>query len=294
MKVTLSNHLLTVEIDTHGAELQSIKNNRTQQEYLWQGDKAFWGRRSPILFPIVGSVWNGTYRMDNSTYAMSQHGFARDCDFELLDSYAEDEFSFALESNETTMALYPRHFRLEIGYKLQGEKLFVMWLVRNTGNKTMDFQIGAHPAFNYSGFNAADAVHGYFELGCRHVRVQQIECQGCVGAAETEITFPDSGLLPLSAATFAHDALILPDAQLHRVSMLDKDFAPYLTLLFQSPVVGLWSPPAGNAPFVCIEPWWGRCDRVGFSGEFSDREYINTLVPGAEFRAGYTIIIDNL
>jgi len=56
----ISNSILTVEISEHGAELQSIKKNG--KEYLWQGDAKFWGRRSPVLFPNVGRVWENKYR----------------------------------------------------------------------------------------------------------------------------------------------------------------------------------------------------------------------------------------
>ena len=75
--------------------------------------------------------------------------------------------------------------------------------------------------------------------------------------------------------------------------MLTKERTPYLTLLFSSPAVGLWSPSA-QAPFMCIEPWWGRADRMGFDGEFQAREYVNALEPGAVFNASYMIIIDNI
>lgn len=294
MKVTLSNDVLTVVIDSHGAELQSIMNNRTRQEYLWQGDKAFWGRRSPVLFPIVGSVWNGVFRMNGQEYPMGQHGFARDSEFEVMQDVAENEAWFALESSEHTLAMFPGHFRLEIGYALQGERLSVMWRVRNIGDKDLCFQIGAHPAFNYPDYSSADSVHGYFNIDGRELKAQFIETKGCVGAVERVVKLDEDGIMPLNAHTFSDDALIFAEGQVRRVSMLDKNKAPYLTLLFSSPVVGLWSPPAGNAPFVCIEPWWGRCDRVGFTGDLSEREYVNSLDPGAEFAAGYVIIIDNI
>ena len=116
---TLKNDLLTVEIDTHGAELKSITANRTNYQYLWHGDKTFWGRRSPVLFPIVGSVWNGRYRLDGNEYSLSQHGFARDCDFEIMTDKPDDEAWFSLESNAHTLSLFTRRFRLEIGYRLQ-------------------------------------------------------------------------------------------------------------------------------------------------------------------------------
>lgn len=72
MEQTLSNKLLTVTASSVGAELQSIRSNLTGHEYLLQGDPFYWKRRSPILFPIVGTVWDG------KEYAMNQHGFARD------------------------------------------------------------------------------------------------------------------------------------------------------------------------------------------------------------------------
>ena len=60
---TLSNSILTVQIAEHGAELQSIKKDG--KEYLWQGDAKFWGRRSPVLFPIVGRVWIVSLSLSN-------------------------------------------------------------------------------------------------------------------------------------------------------------------------------------------------------------------------------------
>ncbi len=290
---TLKNNLLTVEISSFGAELQSIVNNISGHEYLWQGDKAFWGRRSPVLFPLVGSVWNNRYRMDGQEFTLGQHGFARDREFTPITDCPDDEAWFALESDNETLELYPRRFRLEIGYRLQGERLEVMWRVINTGNADMAFHIGAHPAFNYPDFNASDPIHGYFLFGPRSLHRQQISEKGCIGADNLPVTLDDNGLLPLTADTFANDAIILADRQVHRVSMLSKDMRPYLSLLFQAPLTGLWSPKA-DCPFVCIEPWWGRCDRIGFEGDFMEREYTNLLAPGKTFTAGYMIIVENI
>ena len=79
---TLSNSELTIKVSPHGAELCSIL--RDGKEYLWQADPAFWKRHSPVLFPIVGSVWENEYRHEGVSYALTQHGFARDMDFELI------------------------------------------------------------------------------------------------------------------------------------------------------------------------------------------------------------------
>lgn len=290
----MKNDLLTVVIDNHGAELQSVKNNRTQQEYLWQGDKAFWGRRSPVLFPIVGSVWDGKFRMDGVEYALGQHGFARDSDFEVIVDTPEDEAWFALESNDLTMSLYPRRFRLEIGYRLDEARLTVMWRVKNLDEKPMSFQIGAHPAFNYPEFNPDDAVHGYFLFDTRKPLVSQLlKEKGCISGDTEVIELGEDGMLPLTGDTFSINTIMLQDRQVRRVSMLDKERRPYVSLLFSAPVVGMWSPSA-RAPFVCIEPWWGRCDRMNFDGEFSQRDYVNTLQPGETFEASYMVIFDNI
>ena len=290
----LKNDLLTVVIDNHGAELQSVKNNRTQQEYLWQGDKAFWGRRSPVLFPIVGSVWDGKFRIDGVEYALGQHGFARDSDFEVIADSPEDEAWFALESNDLTMSLYPRRFRLEIGYRLDEARLTVMWRVKNLDEKPMSFQIGAHPAFNYPEFNPDDAVHGYFLFDTRKPLVSQLlKEKGCISGDTAVIELGEDGMLPLTGDTFSINTIMLQDRQVRRVSMLDKERRPYVSLLFDAPVVGMWSPSA-RAPFVCIEPWWGRCDRMNFDGEFSQRDYVNTLQPGETFEASYMVIFDNI
>ncbi len=290
---TLKNDLLTVTIDSFGAEIQSIENNRTQYQYLWHGDKKYWGRRSPVLFPLVGSVWNGTFKMDGCEYHLGQHGFARDNDFEVISDCPEDEAWFGLEYSDKTLALYPRRFRLEIGYRLNGERIEVMWKVRNLDDKPMSFHIGAHPAFNYPAFNSSDDVHAYFSFGRTNLKTQIIEEKGCVGSSLKDIVLDSDNMLPVDAKTFGHDALIIADRQVGRVSMLGKDKKPYLSVLFKAPLVGLWSPKP-DAPFVCIEPWWGRCDRVGFKGDFSEREYTNTIQPGDTFEASYMMIFEDL
>ena len=148
----LENNYLTVSVEPFGAELSGIVCNRTLREYLWQGDPAFWKRRSPVLFPIVGSLWNGEYHYEGKPYTMSQHGFARDNRFELI-RQSREEVRYNFIDNEETRMVYPFRFELQIGYKLIDNKIEVSWQVVNRGNGDMFFQIGAHPAFFYPYFN---------------------------------------------------------------------------------------------------------------------------------------------
>lgn len=287
---TISNKQLTIQVSPHGAELCSIVANG--KEYLWQADPAFWKRHSPVLFPIVGSVWENEYRNEGIPYTLTQHGFARDMEFTLI-SEKEDEVRYRLVSNEETLHKYPFPFCLEIGYRIQGKKIEVMWEVKNTGDKEMYFQIGAHPAFYWPEFDASNSERGFFrfdkENGLKYILISEKGCADPSTEYSLELT---DGLLPLDTHTFDKDALILENEQVRKVTLYNKEKLAYLSLHFNAPVVGLWSPPAKNAPFVCIEPWYGRCDRAHYTGEYKDKDWIQHLQPEEIFQGGYTIEID--
>lgn len=288
---TLKNDVLTVEVSEHGAELHSIRKGAT--EYLWQADPKFWARHSPVLFPIVGSVWDKLYRVDGKIYELGQHGFARDMDFVKVEGNDTEVF-YRLESNDETLEKYPWPFRLEIGYKLKGNAIEVIWRVYNPGTEEMYFQIGAHPAFYYPDYDPETDERGYFSFD----RSEGLECirimeKGCVDAVtKYPLEIPQDGLLPLRKDTFdVIDTIMLQDSQIGRVTLHRNDGTPWLSLKFTAPVVGLWSPPTKNAPFICIEPWYGRCDRAGYTGDYRQKDWVNRLEPGKEFEGIYTIEI---
>ena len=286
---TLTSDLLIISIATHGAELCSIID-RSGREYLWQADPRYWKRHSPILFPIVGSVRDGHFTIDGRQYSMSQHGFARDSDFTPLGSTG-DEAWYELTSSDTTLAAYPYKFRLQVGYRLTGETVTVIWRVTNTDDRDIYFQIGAHPAFYYPDYGS-DGERGYLwfdrEDSFTYLRIGDGAC-----ASLTPHSQPlDGHLLRLDTHTFDIDTFIIEGSQLTSVALLDRERRPHLTMQFDSPLLGIWSPPRKDAPFVCIEPWYGRCDREGFEGEFRDRDHVNRLAAGQTFEASYKIIID--
>lgn len=285
---TLTNPQLTIQVAPHGAELCSIRSNG--KEYLWQADPAYWKRHSPVLFPIVGSVWEGEYRHDGRTYQLGQHGFARDMDFQLVRETA-DELRYRLTDSEESRRKYPFAFCLEIGYRIEGKRIHVMWEVMNPGAEVMHFQIGAHPAFYFPGYEAETTERGYFgfdrQEGLHYILISE---KGCADpATRYPLELDAEGLLPLDTHTFDRDALILEEGQVREVTLYNKEKQPCLSLYFDTPLVGLWSPPGKNAPFVCIEPWYGRCDRAHYDGEYKDRDWMQHLAPGETFRGGYVI-----
>lgn len=289
--ISLSNNEVTLLISEHGAELHSIKADG--QEYLWQADPKFWNRHSPVLFPMVGRVWNNEYRHGGRTYSMGQHGFARDMDFTLV-LLNDHEATFRLQSSEETLTRYPFAFCLEVSYVLRGRHIAVVWTVRNTGTETMHFQIGAHPAFLYRDFDASTGLRAYLDFG-PHVRsltyISPTE-KGCTPCEPHTLTI-EGGEMEINTSTFACDTYIFDHSQLNAITLKDRQHRPYLMMNFQTPLVAVWSPSATkpDVPFICLEPWYGRCDRVGYSGELADRDCMNHLLPGRVFCEGYSITL---
>ena len=287
----LKNETLTLTVDAHGAEMRSLKRNADAKEYLWQADPAFWGRTSPVLFPFVGGTKEKTYYYNGVKYAAAQHGFARDMDFK-LDCQTPDEIWFSMEDTEETRKNYPFSFLLSLGYRLTQNCVTVLWKVKNTGDAPMHFSIGGHPAFNcdltcwglvYSKDGiplAAPPVSGILELN------------GSNSLSKRTKTVPlTDGYSSLSPEMFDEDALIIEDRQADAVTLVDGERKPVLTVSFFAPLFGVWSPTGKNAPFVCIEPWYGRCDAADFSQKLEEKAYSTMLMPQETFCAQYDITV---
>ena len=286
----IRNESLTLEIDAHGAEMKSLTYNRTGQEYLWCGDAAYWGRTSPVLFPLVGNYREKQSCFDGKWYSLSQHGFARDMDFELV-SEKGDEIWFALEDSPETLEKYPFGFRLELGYRLQGRAVEVLWKVTNKNDREMYFSIGGHPAFNCplrEGEKQTDYRIGFDT--CEPLVASVLDENGTVSAQKKVLELTD-GMLQITETLFDEDALIVEHDQAHKVALYTPEGEKYLEVKFEAPLFGIWSPAGKHAPFVCIEPWYGRSDRADFGQKLEEREWGNVLKAGEIFTAAYQICV---
>lgn len=284
----IKNDSLSLSISEHGAELQSIKDINGK-EYLWDGDPEYWPRHSPILFPIVCGLWENTYRYGGETYKMERHGFARDTDFKLVRK-ADDRITFALSDSEETLKVYPFHFNLAISYRLEGNKIHVVWHVENTDDKTLYFQIGGHPAFLVPDAKKGEPLTGSLKWDNNAPERLYGNVNGCLAKGYHKVATPD-GVWNFTENDFEDDALIFDRSQLHHVELLDKDNKPVVQLDFKAPAVGIWSPSGKHAPFVCIEPWYGIHDWAEFEGNFQEKYLMNQLLPGSSFMSEYIITI---
>ncbi len=281
---TLENAQVKMSVKSAGAELISLIDKATGYEYMWCGDPAFWGRVSPVLFPVVGQYKDKTSYYDGQAYTMGQHGFARDMEFE-LESQSEDEIWFSLADSPESHEKYPFDFLLCCGYRLEGRSVHMMWKVKNTDARTMYFSIGAHPAFNCP-------MDGTWKLRFdtdAPLTVGILE-NGVLSDRQKTLVL-ENGLYPITNDLFDDDALIVENDQAHNVAILNAEGKAVVEVDFQSHLFGVWSPVKKNAPFVCIEPWYGRSDRAGFDQKLENREYGNVLESGGEFEAEYLITV---
>lgn len=287
----LSNPSLAIKVDEHGAELKSLVRLSDRCEMLWQADPVYWDGQSPILFPTVGSSYGHAIRHQGKAYPMPKHGLVKDMAFALTDKTAES-LTLSLESNEETLAHYPFDFRLSVSYTLKGTMLGVIFSVQNRSGEPMPFLLGAHPALNLPRFNEADAIHGYLGFGEIKDRLVSIGLKPG-GYAWHEGSFDvhlnEEGLLPLTNETFECDTILDDTSRVCACTLFDKEKKPVACFRFSSPVLALWAPCGGKAPFVCIEPWWGLCDEAGYHGEFIRRPFVNIVPKGETQEIRYTI-----
>ncbi|WP_027108423.1 aldose 1-epimerase family protein [Lacticigenium naphthae] len=291
MFCTLKNGTLEIKINSKGAELKSLVKDGI--EYLWQGDPVFWKRSAPVLFPIVGKLTDDVYRHEGETYSLTQHGFARDNDFALIQESA-DRLVFELKESTETLKHFPFNFVLRITYTLTQASIDVKYEVVNTDKKTLYFSIGAHPAFNIPLDRELTFEDYAVEIDPKLKRtVLPLKGPHVDPKASHQVDW-STRPLPLKRSLFDQDALIvendLETMQTYRL-VSTKDTKAVAVSFKGLPYTGIWSLPGKEAPFVCIEPWAGIADTVAFDGTLKEKKGIQSLFPQDTYNMQYTITL---
>ncbi|MFA9189482.1 aldose 1-epimerase family protein [Flavobacterium sp. FBOR7N2.3] len=283
MTTTISNKQITAKIKHQGAELCSLQANDTKKEYIWEGNPEYWGKHSPVLFPIVGTLKNNSFQIDNTSYQLPRHGFARDMNFELIDK-TENSVTFSIQSTSETLKVYPFEFELQIIYALEGKKLNIAYRVINKNQSQLPFSIGAHPAFALNGnFEDYELQFEKDEALVYHLLENDL-----ISAATKTVQRQDN-LVKLNYPLFENDALIFKNLQSKSLSIL-KNGIPLLKVDFQGfPHLGIWTKK--DAPFLCIEPWYGYSDTNESTGNLFEKEGIQIIEANAIFNSKFTIEI---
>ena len=288
MNYEIKNSFISAKIDSFGAQLNSLKNNNQSFEYMWQADPRYWNRHAPILFPIVGRLKNDEYFYQGNKYNMTQHGFARDCEFELMKK-DEEYLNFRLKSSDKSLEIYPFLFELDISYELIENKLVISYEVKNKTDGKMLFSIGAHPAFNWPLANE-EKNDCFFEFeNIKDTKRYFLNDKGLVYES-TDLEIKDNKIA-LNEELFKDDALVFNDLNIKQVIFKNSKNKNYIKLQFEKfPYLGLWSKPSG-APFLCIEPWFGVADEEGSNQKLEEKKGIITLEKNEKFSCFYSIEI---
>ena len=283
LKAILSNLNYTATINLKGAELVSFKNNTTNKEYIWNGNSEFWAKQSPVLFPIVGTLKDNSYFYKDKKYELSRHGFARDKQFKIINQQ-ENEVTFSLHYDEDTLKIYPFKFELQLKYTLLNNKLFFNYKVINLDEISIPFSLGAHPAF---------ALNNDFEnYSLAFEKQETLDCFTLENDLLSDKNYTIELVnkkLSLNYVTFKNDALIFKSAQSKTISILENE-KEILKISFQDfKNLGIWTKQ--NAPFICIEPWFGYSDTVNSKGDLFEKEGIQILPKNSFFNCELSVEI---
>lgn len=223
---------------------------------------------------------------------MKQHGFVRDTEFVERDGW----YVLAEEGRDN----YPYAYELAVKYVIEGNTLNCNWQVKNCGENTMHFQIGAHPAFLLPDYDAKDNLHGFIHFYEKEGNsisplIHNYLDGGLRRSYDTPLALNnDEGILALNDRTLANDALLIEGSQVKSAAFMDKYGHEVLRVSCpQAEAFGIWASNKPGCPFVCIEPWCGIADRVGFSGDISERDCIHSLESGKGFEFCYSITLNS-
>lgn len=274
---------IAATIKAQGAELCSLTDG-AGQEYLWQAGPA-WPRHAPVLFPVVGRLAGDTLRLDGKTYKLGQHGFARDRTFTLAER-SDTVCRFVLTDDAATRAVFPFAFALELTYAVAGDTLTVGYAVDNPAGTMLHASFGAHPAFRWPLRDGVAKDAHVLEFGLPEpAPIRRLDN----GLLKPE-RFPspiDGQVLKLDESLFADDAVILDEVASPAVTYRAPD-GPAVEVIWRGfHQLGLWSRAGGD--FLCIEPWSGFADPVGFDGAFPDKPGLLHIPPGGRAEAELTV-----
>lgn len=289
--IRIASDRLSAAINPLGAELWSLQD-MAGREYMTDADPAFWTGHAPLLFPIVGALNGGRYRLNGEEYVLPKHGFARTGRFDLIEQ-APDAASFRLTDSPDTLAAWPFPFVLDVAFRAEGDVLRQVATVRNPGDDPLWFSFGFHPAFAWPlPGRAAKRDHRVIFAKDEPAPIRRIDPPSGLLLPEPAPT-PVAGLgFAPEAALFEADALIWDRLTSRSLTFGTADGARLEIGFPDTPMLGIWQKP--GASYLCIEPWQGVADPQGWHGDFRDKPGVVELAPGAarSFRMDVRVVPD--
>lgn len=285
MVYEIKNEYLTVKIKSFGAELSSLKDTGNT-EYIWQGDKKYWGRQAPLLFPVIGQLFNETTYFDGVSYNIPLHGFIRDYEFTLV---TKTENSITLECNSKweMFKRFPFEFDFSTTYTLEDKSLIQSFYVKNRSNKKMYFALGGHTGFNcpmVSGEKFEDYTVQFIK--CDKLRESKVD-------ESEKFRISKEENIDLTYKAFSKGVLIFENIETTGLKLINRNNNRGIQIDYEDfNFLGLWTPETINSPFICIEPWIGmlrsKADRIT---EFKDNIGLASISQDENYVKSYSIKI---
>lgn len=286
MVITIANEHLKATFAAKGAEVQYITGIDSGTEFLWSGDPSYWGKFSPVLFPIIGTLKDNKYEFEDKTYHMSRHGFARDLEF-AFEQIDEHEILFTLFHNEETLKIYPFEFKLGLRYRLSGASLSCTYEVANPGQKELLFSVGGHPAFAAPLNDEGIYTDYYLQFTDDH-ELSYCNIENNLISDKILPLKLDEKKLFLKHDLFYNDALVLKNLKSNSVSLMNTKNYNGLNFKFKDfPYFAIWA--AKDANFVCLEPWCGIADSITHNQQLKDKEGMIALAPQDNWERGWEV-----
>lgn len=287
MIIELKKGNLRAAARTLGGELVSLKDGNGQ-EYIWEGDPAFWSGQNPILFPIVGSLKDGKVDIGGKVCEMGRHGFARRMEFTPVEQ-GEDFVTLELRENEETLKCYPFPFSLRVTHRLLEDGFSTTFSVTNTGSVPMPFCVGGHTAIRIPEGERLEDYELVFDV-LEQADSHLLNPQGII-RHDGRKPMLDGNRIALDYNTFAEmDTIIFSMLRSGNVSLLHRETGRGMRLDFHEfPMVAFWTKP--GAPFLCLEPWQGCAAWDNESGRFEDKPFCTVLQPGGGKSLTYAFCI---
>ena len=245
-------------------------------DLLWAPDPAFWAQTAPILFPVCGWTRGGKVRVGGRSYPLGLHGFASKMQFS-VHAVGPDFVRLRLRDDETTRALYPFGFELDVEYRLSEFALSVRGEIRNCGGDPMPYAFGLHPGLRwpFAGGAAEDYSIGFD--AAERPEVPVISAGGLFSAKTRSVPMQGTRLA-LSPHLFEREALCFLDARSQGLRFSGPGGRSIRVQTGGFDHIVLWSRP--GAPFLCVESCTGYGDPEDFDGELADKPSMILLAPG--------------
>jgi len=288
-RIAIASDNLSASISPLGAELWSLTDAQGR-ELMTDADPQWWTGHAPLLFPFVGRSRGDVYRLNDVDYPIGQHGFARGMGFSLVEQ-KDNALLLRLEADAQTRAIYPFDFRLDMRFVLDGASLHMTATVMNRGEAAMPFCFGYHPAFAWPlPYGGSVEEHRILFEQAEPAPIRKVGSEPGLIALESVPSPVEGKELAPTHAMFAGDALIWDDLNSRSLTW-GVPGKPHLKIDFpDTPWLGLWLKPAAH--YLCVEPWAGMADPVGFTGDVWDKQGVMTLLPGdrRSFRMDVTLV----